>query len=380
MDLDKLLDWEKMKKASLARSEKHKAIEAPTKKGDGEGNPIDVPDYDAPFEVLKSNAVAKKTTGEISFSGKSLKMYNVILEPLKGKFSLSSLRLSGSFEEARIFDGKTRMTAQLDFSTERPQYSFQVPVTNIDLQKAVASQFEILKNTMTGSLSGEISGKGSSFNPVLAKKNLVATGKMRVANSKLSSIDLNKILSESVGEIISKVGEKIPALKGKNLQPGSVSSEFQQITGTFTIKDGEFVSPDFFAQAIPQKGVDVRGDTRVGMIDYSLHADWEISDTYNLLKAKEIALEEGGNRVDSILLERGQPLKLPIRVRGTLLSPQYDYGAVPDSLIRIAMANISRAAQEKAKAAVKGKAEEEVKKLTEKAPQQIKDVLKGIFK
>jgi vacuolar-type H+-ATPase subunit E/Vma4 len=44
------------------------------------------------------------------------------------------------------------------------------------------------------------------------------------------------------------------------------------------------------------------------------------------------------------------------------------------------MANISRAAQEKAKAAVKGKAEEEVKKLTEKAPQQIKDVLKGIFK
>lgn len=380
MDLDKLLDWEKMKKANLVRFEKNKAAEVSSDKGGGTGNPIDVPDYDAPLGFLKKNEIVKKTTGEISFVGKSLKFYNVLIEPVRGKFSLGNLRLVGGFEEARIFDGKTKLNMQLEFSSDRPRYSFQVPVSNIELQKAVASQLEILKNTMTGSLSGDISGRGESFNPVLAKKNLVASGKMRITQSKLSSIDLNKILSESAGEMISKVGEKIPALKGKNLQPGSVSSEFQQITGTFSIKDGEFVSPDFFAQAIPQKGVDIRGDTRVGLIDYSLHADWEISDPYNLLKAKEIALEEGGNRVESILLEKGQPFKLPIRVRGTLLSPQYDYGAVPDSLVRIALANISRTAEEKAKAAVKGKAEEEVKKLTEKAPQQIKDVLKGIFK
>jgi len=46
----------------------------------------------------------------------------------------------------------------------------------------------------------------------------------------------------------------------------------------------------------------------------------------------------------------------------------------------VALKNISGAAQEKVKGEAKKKAQEELQKLTEKAPAPVKNLLKGLFK
>ena len=165
------------------------------------------------------------------------------------------------------------------------------------------------------------------------------------------------MVSEGINGVISKVAEKVPTLRGKELKTGDLSSEFKIVTSNFIIREGEFLAPDFSAEAIPRRGVDIKGNTKVGLLNYSLKADWEIFDTYNLF------------HVDPVLIERGKVFRVPITVGGTLLSPQYDYGQIPEFLVQIALKNLGFAAQEKA-----------TQELKKQAEGQIKNILKGIFK
>lgn len=382
MDFDQLMDWDKMKKdavvvAPAAPAEIPKKSSATTEKT---GRAVSVPDYDTPLAFLSQNDLAKRASGVVTWNGKSLKFYNVNIEPLRGKFLLKNLVVSGGFEEARLWGGSARAAGEFSFQGERPKYKFQGQLNNLSLQDAVASQMELFRNIATGLLSAQFEGTGESFNPVLAKKNLNAKGKMKVKPAKLSSIDMNKMISEGLKEVMVRLGDKVPNLKGRELRNEAITSEFSQITGTFNIQDGLFSAPDFFAEAVPKKGVDVRGETQIGLIDYALNAQWEISDPYNLLKAQDLHLDQGGIQVRSVLVERGKPFRLPIRVSGTLLRPQYDYGLVPEFLAKIALNNLGLAAQDKAKTEMTKKAQEEVKKLTDQAPKPVQDILKGIFR
>jgi len=382
MDFDQLMDWEKMKKDSLAAAPvaNSEALKKTTPPVEKTGRAVSVPDYDTPLAFLSKNDLAKKASGVVTWNGKSLKFYNVHIEPLKGKFLLKNLVVSGGFEEARLWGGSARAAGEFSFQGERPKYKFQGQLNTLSLQEAVASQMNLFKNITTGLLSAQFEGTGESFNPVLAKKNLNAKGKVKVKPAKLSSIDMNKMISEGLQEAMVQIGNKVPSLKGKELRNEPITSEFSQMTGTFSIQDGVFSAPDFFAEAVPKKGVDVRGDTQIGLIDYALNAQWEISDPYNLLKAQDLHLDQGGIQVQSVLVERGKPFRLPIRVSGTLLSPKYDYGLAPEFLAKIALSNLGLAAQDKAKSEVTKKAKEEVKKLTDQAPKPVQDILKSIFR
>ncbi|MFM8269500.1 MAG: AsmA family protein [Pseudomonadota bacterium] len=342
MDLDELIDWDKMKKASLEAAEKIKTTE---------GAAPSIP------QAAPSGSVPKTATGEISVNAKSLKFYRIRMEPIRGKFRLKDQKLDGSFDEAKVLGGKIKATAQVNLSSSVPQYAFQTQVENVSLEEAVASQMEMLRNSMTGSLSGEMTGKGWGLDAKAAKRNLDASGKMSVKKAKLTTIDINKMVSQGVNGVLSKVADKVPVLRGKELKTGDISSEFQKVTSSFTIKAGEFVAPDFFAEAIPKRGIDIKGSTRVGLLDYALKADWEVLDTYGLFQ------------VDPILIERGKPFRIPVRIEGTLLSPKYDYAQIPEFLVQIALNNVGVVAKEKAQQELKKQAEEKVK-----------SILKGIFK
>lgn len=352
MDLDELVDWVKMrnapvpvaKRADVEKSESPSPVSKPTKNTN-----VASPSTPSP--------AAKAATGEITFNAKVMKLYKMQLEPVRGKFLLKDKKLAGTFDEARLWGGKLKGTTQVDLTSKVPQYAFQVQLEGLNLGEAVASKMEFLKNTITGSLSGEMSGRGEGADANSAKKSLNANGKMFVAGAKLNTFDIHKMVAGGIKGVYEKVSEKIPALKGKELKMGDVSSEFKKITATFSIKDGEFQSSDFFAEAIPQKGVDIKGNMKVGLLDFALKADWEIFDTYNLL------------HVDPILIERGKPFRIPITVGGTLLSPEYSYLQIPEALVQVAIKNLGSMAQEKATQEIKKQAEG-----------QIKNILKGIFK
>lgn len=380
MDLDQLLDWEKMKKAKLERVQKSRAEDNQAAEIKPTGKLVPAEDYDATVGLVRKSELAKKIQGSISVNIRTLKFYNATLEPVKGKVDLKALRFDADFENARVFSGAVKASGVLNVESSPPEYRFRTTVTGLSLKDAVSSQMELFKNTFTGTLKGDMSGSGKSLNPTLAMKNLDASGKLEVQPAQLSTIDINRVLKESLGESLTKVGDKIPSMKGKQLKVEPTQSEFQKIVTTFTIQDGVFFSPDFSAQAVPQKGVDLKGITRLGLLDYTLNAEWDVIDTYNLLHAKELALEEGGVRVDSVLVERGKPFQFPIRVRGTLLKPEYDYGAIPEALGKVVLANMANAAKEKVSAEARKKAQQELQKVTEKAPEPVKNLLKGIFK
>jgi len=355
MNLDELVDWVKMKNASPPARKTIDKGEAPvpvmpqsTKAASA------TPATTAPSTP---SAPAKTASGEIVFNAKVIKLYQMQLEPVRGKFLLRDQKLAGTFDEIRLWGGKIKGTTQVDLTMKAPKYAFQVQLEGLNLGEAVASKMEFLKNTITGSLSGEMSGRGEGADANSAKKSLNANGKMLVTGAKLNTFDIHKMVAGGIKGVYEKISEKIPALKGKELKMGDVSSEFKKITATFTIKEGEFQSSDFFAEAVPQKGVDIKGNTKVGLLDYALKADWEVYDTYNLL------------RVDPILIERGKTFRIPITVGGTLLSPEYSYLQIPEALVQVALKNLGAAAQEKATQEIKKQAEG-----------QIKNILKGIFK
>lgn len=377
LDLDELIDWEKFRKVSVVKTD-----QKPDSANHSEKmavNPVPVTDYDSLVGLLSSYPICKKASGEVRLSGKALRIYKVEFKPIKGRFALRELKLSGGFEEAQLWSGKLGLTGALDLNGALPQYQFEANYQNLNLQDAVASQMELFKNTVTGLMSGEVKGMGSSFNPVLAKKNLNANGQLKVVQTHLSTIDINRMVSEGLREMLNQIGSKVPLLKGKELKLDPVSSDFKQITATFRLKDGEFTSSDFYAQAVPEKGLDLRGDTRIGLIDYSLNGNWEVSDPYNLLKAKEVSFEEGGIRFESVLIESGKPFRFPIRMSGTLLAPRYDYTAIPEMLGEIVLNNIQLAAKQKASQELKKKAQEQIKKFSDQAPAPVKDLLKGLF-
>ena len=364
MDLDELFDWKAMKEAK-----KNKEPEARSQ-----------PVTNSSSATTKESSPAQKALGRVWVQIKSLKAYNVLIEPIKGQFNLKNLKLEGSFDEAQVLGGKLRLGLNVDASQKELQYSFQGQMKNVSLANAVASQVEWLKNTLVGSLDGELSGTGSGMNAEKAKQNLKMTGKVQVRPAKLSTIDINQMVSQGVTSAISKAGDKIPGLKGKQLKIDPVSSEFQQMTSSFSIKDGVFFSPDFYAQAVPRKGLEAKGVTRLDIRDFSLDAHWDISDPYNLLKMNEVSVEEGGVRVESILLEKGKAFYFPVKIRGNLFKPDYDYGAIPETLASIALKNVSFAVQERAKGELKKQAQEKLKQVTDKAPPQVQQILKGIFK
>lgn len=368
MDLDQLIDWKAMKEASKSKkAEELPHSESPPSKKNLVGK-------------KEQNSAAQKAEGTVGIKIKALKAYNIVIEPIKGQFGLRNLKLVGRFDEAQMLGGRLAVSAQVDASDSAVQYAFQTQVKNVSLEKAVSSQVEWLKNTFVGSMSGEMSGQGEGLEATQAKRALKASGKILVKPAKLSSIDINQIVVKGISGTVSKVAEKIPSLRGKELKMEAVASDFQQISSSFKIADGKFVSPDFYAQAVPGKGIELRGETQVGLLDYNLEANWEVSDPYNVLKMKEVSVEEAGFKVDSILIERGKAFQIPLRVRGNLFKPEYDYGEVPEALANIALKNISLAAQDRAKEELKKQAQEKVKQLTEKAPEPVKNLLKGIFK
>ncbi|MEZ4751505.1 MAG: hypothetical protein R3B54_13075 [Bdellovibrionota bacterium] len=69
------------------------------------------------------------------------------------------------------------------------------------------------------------------------------------------------------------------------------------------------------------------------------------------------------------ILAKDGVVSLPVQVRGTVMDPKVTYTSAPEALVRVALDNIKRAAENRAKAEVQKAVQNEAKKL-----------FKGLFK
>jgi len=271
-----------------------------------------------------------------------------------------------------LWDGTITGSFKTDLKPARPTYSFQAGVQGLELQKAVESQMALFKNTLLGKVTVTAKGSGASFVSERAIPALNMQGSFKALNATFATIDVAKMVTEAVNGSISKIGEKVPPLKGKSIKAvPNLNSKYESISSDFTMSGGVFKAPNFKGKAVANQGIDLEGSTTVNLVSEDLDARWNLLDTYDLTKAKGISVDVMGQKVESVLLEKGKPLTLPVKVGCKMKAPCMDYNEAPESLAKIALSNLSGAAKSKVKQQVQ-------EKVMEKAPEPVKNLLKKL--
>lgn len=366
MDLDQLVKFPPVG----AESSSGKAGVAGQAAGSGGADkPASAEDLDALLDPLRKNEIARDTTLIALVNLKTVQVYGVKMSDLNTKLSMRNLVASVDSAYVKMWDGTVAMKAQTAMLPKTPTYTFSSTVAGLDMQKAVTSQFQLFKNTVLGKVNLKIEGNGASYNPQSAKKNLNAKGSMKITDATFQSIDVAKMAGDAINKALEKVGDKIPAAKGKTVKalPG-MSSKYDFIASDFTIARGHFIAPNFTAKAMKDQGLDLRGSTEVNLLDQELKAEWEIIDTYNLTKARDVGFEVSGVKVVNVLAEGSNPVVLPVSVACKYTAPCPSYGKVPEHFIKVAMGNVKKGAVQAVKTQGLDKAKEAGKKL-----------LKGLF-
>jgi len=378
MDLDQLVEFPKTEKKT-AEAPAAKTADSGTK--GGSGAPGKEENLDASLDALRENKAAANAKATIGFNLAMIKAKGVKMTDMQGQMSFRDLAFYVDRFKMGLFSGTVSSTAAIQMKPKTPTYHFTADVNGLNLKQAVESQLELFKNTLMGIASFKMDANGASFNPEPAKGNLNAKGSMKVTSATFATIDIAKMATEAINKAIDGAAAKVPQLKGKKVGGlGNNESKYESVTADFTINNGLFSAPNFFAKSELNRGIDVRGDTKLNIKNYALDAKWELVDTHNLLKARDINVDIGGVRVEHILAEGNGPVVLPVIVGGTAFAPQPNYTSVPEALGKVALNNATAAAGQKAKAEAKRVAEDEAKKLIQKAPPAAQDALKGLGK
>jgi hypothetical protein len=369
MDLDQLIDFPKAPAAAEAKAAPADAQTADAAKA----KPVDM---DAMLDPMRENKALAEMACAIDVNMKSIKAKGAVISDIVGRLTFKDLTAAIEKFSLRAFSGTMKASMATQLKPKAPTYQFSMNVDSLDLGQAVASQMAMFKDTIVGKASFSMNGNGASFNPEPAKVNLKAKGSMKVVNATFASVDVGKMVGEALNGSIDKIGDKVPPLKGKKLPTlPSGASQYESISGNFTINDGRFSAPDFYAKAMPNKGIDIKGATEVGLKDQSLKTSWEIIDTYNLTKAKDLSINQAGIEIPHVLAEGDGPVRFPVSAGCTIKAPCYSYTQVAEALGKVALGNAGKAVAGKAKAEVRKKAESLIQ---QHAPPALQDQLKKL--
>jgi hypothetical protein len=376
MDLDQLVNWPPAapKTKTAAKAEEAPAAGAPA----GAGGSAPVADADASMDSLRANpvAAAASITGNINM--KMLKAQGIRMDDLVGKFYFRNLSAGLEGFSMKLWDGTVKTHFATQLKPKQPTYNFGFSVNGLDLQKAVEANVEAVRNTLIGKLSFEMNGSGSSFNPEPAKANLSAKGSFKVTDAKFVTLDVTKMAVEGINKALSKVAEKVPQAKGKSINaPLGKESKYEWIAASFTIDNARFKMPDFATKAAPNSGIDLRGNTELGIKDYSLATRWDVIDTFDLTGARKVSVEVAGTQVPHLLAEGDGPVKFTVTAGCTVMQPCYSYTEVAEQLVKVAAGNVAGAATGRAKAEVQKKIEAAI---PQSAPPAVQNAVKGLGK
>ena len=373
MDLDQWVKFEK--KTKTAQAAPSTGSDSSSAEGTQSGSGVD---YDAMLQPLRDLPIAQNFLAQVRVQMSNLKAQQVPIQEIECHLSLKDLALGLDQCRMKVFSGEIQSQGAIQFKPQRPTYQMQLKVSHLDFGQAVQTQMPLFKNTVKGLGSFKMDLQGKSLNPALLMDQLSAQGNLRVEQATFTTIDVMKMVKEGLGQALSRVGDKIPALKGKKLDTlPDREAQYEFMGGEFTLAQGVFQSPKFQAKAVPQKGLDLNGRTQVKLKDLSVDAFWEVVDTYNITHVRDLSIEQLGVKVDHLFAEGNAPVSFPIHVGCTLKAPCYSYTEIPEHLAKIALKNSSKAASQRVSQEAKKKAEDLIKQV---APPAIQEKLKRFFR
>ena len=356
LDLDQLIEWPPAAAKTDAKTET--AANAA-----GSGAAAKAADVDASVEPLRSNPAMAQTSMVAGINIKMLKAQNIRMDDIVGKLYFKNLTAGLENFAMKLWDGKVKMSFATQLKPKQPTYTYGVLLDGLNLQKAVEANVQAVKNTMVGKLHFDINGSGSSFNTEPAKGNLKAKGSFKVDNAVFNTVDVTKMATDGINKALSGVADKIPQAKGKTLGGANgKESKYDWVQSNFTVDGGKFKAPNFTTQAAPNQGIDLKGDTEVGLKDYSLATTWNVIDTYDVTGAGQVSIDAAGTHVDHLLASGNNPVSFTVHAGCTCFQPCYSYTEVPAQLIKVAMANMTGAASSRAKSEVQSRVQSMVPK------------------
>ena len=363
LDLDQWIEFPKPEPKSAAKKDE----KAPAGTAGGSASSAGPKaDYDAMLEPLRKNEMAKAMTVDGSISIAFMKAMNVRIDDIGLKIQMKNLVAALTGLKMKMFNGAINGGFTVDLKPANPAYTMNLSVVGLDIEKAVESQFQSFKDTLVGKVSFSATGAGSSFNPDEIKKKLQMKGDFKVANAAFKSMDIAKMASSAIGDSLSKISGKVPALQGKKVNvPSNKESRYEMISSNFTISGGMLDAPNFMAKAAPHNGVDIKGDTKMGLVDESLDAKWELVDTQKVLGA-ELNVPNpipGGGTINNILAKgEKDPVIFPITVGCKWSAPCPNYTSSAEYLAGVVAGRLAKSVGEGAKAKVQSTVQDAVKK------------------
>lgn len=381
MDLDQMIEFPKAKKTAAADKAAEKPAETKKSAGSPEVAAKDAVDYDGMIHKMVQGEMAKSARVTAKMDIAFLQFMGVRMEAMRGNFTLKELIAKIPEFSMKLWGGSIRGDSEVNLAHKTPTYSFSGLVSQLQMKQAVQSQFHLFKDTLLGTADFNIKGTGASLNykPLLA--NLKSEGGFKVANTTFTTLNIGPMVSGAIDKIYQSLGGKFPSLK-KEKAPKLDDHEggYELVSADFRIEKGLFSMPNFFAKSRPGQSVDIKGKTQIGLQDYALEAEWEILDPHNVTGLRNVAFEEQGVRVAPLLAKGNEPVRLPMKVTGTLFAPKPNYGTVAEALVTVAAENIGNALKEKAQAELKKRAGEAARQALQHAPKNIQEEAKKALK
>lgn len=371
MDLDQWIDFPKPEKGSAKKEEKSSGSSA----GSGGGAAGKAADYDAMLDPLRKNDIAKAMVVDGSVSIAFMKAMGVRIDDISAKIQMKNLVAALSALKMKMYDGTIAGGFTVDMKPVDPQYTTNLNVAGFDMQKAVEAQFQSFKDTIIGKLTVNMTGAGSSFNAEEIKRKLQMKGDFKILNATFKTIDIAKIANGAIGGVIDKLGGKVPALAGKRVNiPANKESRYD-VSSSFTLSGGTLDAPNFLAKALTGGSLDVKGATKMGLVDESLDARWELVDSKGTIPPINVTNPIGGGQINNVLAKGEKDVViLPITVTGKWSDPSPSYTATAEYLAGVVAGRMSKSVGEAAKAKATSAVQEAVKKVLPPG-----NPLKGLF-
>ncbi len=377
MDLDQLVIFPPSSSAAGAATQGKAGSESASSAPQSDAKTDAKTDKDLLFNPLRENQMLAAFVANVGIDIKMLKAQGIKISDIGCKMSFKNLTAGLDACGLKVFGGVFKSDFHLQIKPKAPVYQFAVQMNGLDIKQAVESQLALFKNTVTGKANFSIQGQGASLNSNAAVSNMKANGNFKVDQAAFATIDVMKMVGDAIAQAMNQIGNQIPAAKGKTLGAmPSGGSKYELISSDFSIQGGKFSAPNFFAKALPNQGIDIKGTTTVGLKDMSLNTAWDMIDTYNVTHLRDVSVNQNGVQVDHVFAEGNLPIHFPMHAGCTIQAPCYSSTEVPVALGKVALSNVATALTGRAKQEVKKQAESIIKQIV---PPSLQNKLKSFF-
>ncbi len=302
-----------------------------------------LPDFELPLEPLKSlNLQGKLRLGKLKVSGLHASEILLTIIAKEGRLRVDPLR-------AALYQGQLETRLSLDTAKEPAKLQIKATLTGLQAGPLLKDLLDDDYISGKTNVSINLNGQGSTF--LQLRQTLNGKAAFRFEDGAVKGINIGQMLRKAEAALTNK---KLPK------EQAPLKTDFSELKGTFTIKDGVIINRDLTAKAPILR---IKGEGTVNLVSEAI--DYRITTAI-----VGTAAGQGGKELQEL-----KGLSIPIRITGTLAKPKIkeDLTSALKAKTQAELDKKKRALEAKLKAEeAKARAELEAKKAKAKAELEAK--------